>query len=58
MQKLLAVWKRAVAKNPGEALPTEAEIKALLAVADFDKDGALNDEELYRVMDACAPSSS
>ena len=51
VRKLMAVYKRAVEKQPGQPMPTEAELKALLATADFDKDAAPNDEELGRVFD-------
>lgn len=55
MQKLMSVWRRAVEKNSAEALPTESEIKAMIAVADLDKDGALDEEEFMRVINTVIP---
>lgn len=53
--ELLALWKRAAADSGGKLdVPSEERIKALLAEADSDKDGALNEDEFYAVVDACA----
>jgi Ca2+-binding EF-hand superfamily protein len=51
----MSVWRRAVEKNSAEALPTESEIKAMIAVADLDKDGALDEEEFMRVINTVIP---
>jgi len=53
VQKILAVFKRACEKGGG-AMPSEAEVKAMVAAADLDKDGYLNEDELGAVMMACA----
>ena len=51
--KICALWKRA-AEAGGMAPPTEAAVKALVAEADTDKDGFLNEDEFIALVAACS----
>ncbi len=55
LQELQAVYRQAAAESGGTVeVPKDDVLRQMMAEADSDGDGKLNEEEFYALIDACA----